>query len=127
MINYALLHNHTIGSHSAGHPDMAMLNEDQVNYQIDTVDTYTNRTQGFLCKYFRTPYASTNPMIEANLQRRGMENILYSIDGDEATTPVGKLLENIQALNHTSRDIILMHDVRDRTVREILPQVLRSE
>ncbi|UZJ57374.1 hypothetical protein CBS101457_006694 [Exobasidium rhododendri] len=117
----------TIASHSAGHPNMTLLTDDQVRFQIVQTNLYLNRTLGIVPRFFRFPYGSTDARVERILKDEfGMTSIFWQVaTGDSDGESEAHQIAVVEALDSTSRDIILMHDTHGKSTIRVLKKILK--
>jgi len=132
-MRYALRNGMTIGAHSAGHPNMTLLTEDQVRFQMDQTNLYLNRTLGIVPRFFRFPYGATDDSLDRIVKEEyGMTSVFWSTltgDSNEPSATPEEQVDIYKRFNQTSKDIILMHDTHERLVTgvNVLKQILNGE
>ncbi|WP_052350658.1 polysaccharide deacetylase family protein [Paenibacillus gorillae] len=118
---------HAIGNHSMNHKDMAKLNAEQIQQEIDEADKLIEEAVGFKPKMFRAPYGAVSDTLKSMLKDEDRELVSWNIDTrDWAGTPVSDMREMIRkkAKPHA---IILMHSFGNKNIKhtvEMLPYVI---
>ncbi|UZJ57373.1 hypothetical protein CBS101457_006693 [Exobasidium rhododendri] len=125
-LRYALQMNMTLASHTAGHPHMPQLNDEQVRFQIRETNRYLKRVVNLVPKFIRLPYGETDARIERIIKEEfHMEPIYWSIDtADSLGATEAEEIAVFDPLGKGSQDIIIMHDTKaqfaDVTFEKIL-------
>jgi peptidoglycan-N-acetylglucosamine deacetylase len=111
---------HTIGTHTFSHADLAKLRLDEAIGQIQDGFDAVNAALGpenTAAPFFRAPYLSTTPELEAYLSQRGI--MLWGIDVDpedwRPSSPQDVVNHIFEHLEPMHSGIILMHDVQPHT------------
>ncbi|GGG78506.1 hypothetical protein GCM10010918_39280 [Paenibacillus radicis (ex Gao et al. 2016)] len=118
---------HAIGNHSMNHKNMAKLNAEQIQQEIDEADKLIKEAVGFKPKMFRAPYGAVSDTLKSILEDDDRELVSWNIDTrDWAGTPVSEMQEMIhkKAKPHA---IILMHSFGSKNIKhtvEMLPHVI---
>lgn len=65
---------HTLGSHTWSHADVTKLNYDQINSELERVETAFIKILGVKPLYFRPPYGAINDLALQVLSDRGYKS-----------------------------------------------------
>jgi peptidoglycan/xylan/chitin deacetylase (PgdA/CDA1 family) len=118
----------TLASHSAGHPHMQNLTDDQIRFQIREVNKFLRRVAGVSPKFFRLPYGETNDRIERIVKEFNMITVYWNIDTEDSLgASQDQQVNKFKGLGRDSQDIILMHDTKEEFATQTLKRILRGE
>jgi peptidoglycan/xylan/chitin deacetylase (PgdA/CDA1 family) len=128
-LRYALQMNMTLASHTAGHPHMPQLTDDQVRFQIKETNKYLRRVVNVSPKYIRLPYGETDDRIERIIREEfNMLPIYWSIDtADSLGATQDQEVAVFNPLRRNSQDIIIMHDTNEKFANETFEMILKCE
>ncbi|CAG8723300.1 20412_t:CDS:2, partial [Dentiscutata erythropus] len=115
---------HQIGSHTWSHPDLTMVNNDEVIYQIVSLERAFKKIIGLVPRYFRPPFGSYNDEVLNTIGSLGYTIVLWDIDiGDSLGDPVEYGIEKYtSAPGPPSSHIMLNHDTVQTTCEQLGPQ-----
>ncbi|MGX7406369.1 Peptidoglycan/xylan/chitin deacetylase, PgdA/CDA1 family [Aerococcus urinaehominis] len=117
---------HVIGNHTMTHYDLSEIpNEEVMRYEIVHNQDVIEETIGYRPKFFRAPFGSQNPALEAILEEENMVAMTwtYGFDWEEAYSepePLADIMVNTEMLSPGAN--ILMHDLT--WTRDALPSIL---
>lgn len=116
----------TIASHTAGHPHMQNLTDDEIRFQIDQTNLYLKRLLGVEAKFIRIPYGENNDRIERIVKEKGMKTIGWTLDTEDS---LGASQEDIYKsflkLDKDSQDIVIMHDTHEDFANDTFERILK--
>ena len=114
---------HEIGNHSASHPHMSQLGENQIVQELDKMSDQVEELTGVRPTLFRPPYGDYNDRVVATSRREGYEVVQWSIDSldwkDRGTEDIIKQC----TYRVDNGDIVLFHNDSNDIVNA-LPVVL---
>ncbi|RGP73148.1 chitin deacetylase [Fusarium longipes] len=121
---------HQVASHTYGHPDLAVLNDYDVEQQMALLSNQFTYMIGKDPVYMRPPYFSFSDRTLRVLGQLGYKVIIADIDTDDwRYSSFGGAEPSLDAYNaglSTGGSIVLMHDVHQNTVDNILPLVIQA-
>lgn len=114
-----------IGNHSNNHLKMSNLNSDDINDEIQTVNTQLGNLTGKVPKYFRAPFGDYNNKLIESVEALNMVPVQWSVDSlDWKGISGAEIAERV--LNRAScGDIVLFHNNSDH-ILDALPIILKS-
>ncbi|MGN1350544.1 MAG: polysaccharide deacetylase family protein [Anaerovoracaceae bacterium] len=114
---------HDIGNHSATHPDMADLSDEQICQELITTGDTIEKLTGQQPVLFRPPFGSYSDSLITNAKQLGYETIQWSIDSlDWKDISTEQIVERVTR-NVKNGSIILFHN-NAQHVLEYLPLIL---
>ncbi|CAG8657002.1 21771_t:CDS:2, partial [Dentiscutata erythropus] len=125
IIQRAHTEGHLLGSHTWSHPHLAQVNESEIVYQLDQLETAFNKILGTTPKYFRPPFGEglNDPTLRKELIKRGYKVALWDIDtrdfDEDFKTSKELFLQQFNASEKGTPHIVLNHD-RVVTTSELL-------
>lgn len=115
---------------SYGHPDLAVLNDYDVEQQMALLSNQFMQMIGKDPVYMRPPYFSFNDQTLLVLGRLGYKVVIADIDTDDwRYSSFGGAEPSLDAYNNgliNGGSIVLMHDVHQNTVDNILPLIIEA-
>jgi peptidoglycan/xylan/chitin deacetylase (PgdA/CDA1 family) len=121
---------HQVASHTYGHPDLAGLNDYDVEQQMALLSNEFTYMIGKDPVYMRPPYFSFSDRTLQVLGQLGYKVIIADIDTDDwRYSSFGGAEPSLDAYNSGLSDggsIVLMHDVHKNTVQNILPRIIQA-
>ncbi|KAF4972199.1 hypothetical protein FSARC_1181 [Fusarium sarcochroum] len=121
---------HQVASHTYGHPNLAGLDDFEVEQQMSLLSNEFSNILGKYPVYMRPPYFSFSDRTLQVLGKLGYKVIIADIDTNDWLHPsigdVGPSLESYKAGLENGGSIVLMHDVHINTVENILPQIIQA-
>lgn len=100
---------HVIGNHGLNHPDMARLNEAEINHQIKRTNEILNAITGETPKWFAPPSGSFGDQVVETADQLEMETVLWTVDTIDWKNPsVSVMVNRINERVHPGATI-LMH------------------
>lgn len=113
-----------LGNHSYNHKWLSKLSVGDLTYQIDKTQEIIKEKLNYTPKYLRPTYGSVTNRIRKNTN---LEIVLWTVDTkDWKYHDANKIIEQATT-NIKDEDIILMHDIFDRTkdsLKTIIPKLL---
>ena len=103
---------HAIGSHNWSHMDVRKMSGSAMRAMVDKVNTKMIAAIGKPVRYDRVPYGLYPQMIKAKV---GWPLIQWSVDTYDWRGRSTKVVLNTVKSQISDGDIILMHDVKDKT------------
>jgi peptidoglycan/xylan/chitin deacetylase (PgdA/CDA1 family) len=114
---------------SYGHPDLAGLQDSDIEQQMSLLDNEISLIIGKSPVYMRPPYFSFNDQTLRVLGQLGYKVIIADIDTNDWQFSSGGVEAPLDAyytgLNNGG-SIVLMHDVHQNTVENILPLIIKA-
>jgi peptidoglycan/xylan/chitin deacetylase (PgdA/CDA1 family) len=120
-----------IGDHTETHPYLPGLAPTAAAAQIAGGRAAAQRAAGVAVDLFRPPYGARSPMVDQELRRDGLVDVLWSIDStDSRVSPPSDYRAITAQVLHNIRPgaIVLFHENRGQTIRAlrlILPALQR--
>lgn len=123
-IDYVLSHDNEVASHSYDHKNMEKMTEEDMAYEVYSVDEALSEQHGYTPALFRVPYGSKDETVRGVLKEAGKPIIGWSVDPRDwkvrdKDTIVRHILSTAQ-----DGDIVLLHDIYQPTadaVAELVP------
>ena len=110
LINRAVEQGHEVGNHSFDHPDLRNLSYEEIINNISEGEKAIKEVTGIKTKLFRLPYGHYDDKVLKAVNAAGYEeNIFWSIDTLDWTSPPVQSIVNKIIVNPKNGDIILMH------------------
>jgi peptidoglycan/xylan/chitin deacetylase (PgdA/CDA1 family) len=120
---------HQVASHTYGHPDLAGLQDSDIEQQMSLLDNEISLIIGKSPVYMRPPYFSFTDQTLRVLGQLGYKVIIADIDTNDWQFSSGGVEAPLDAyytgLNNGG-SIVLMHDVHQNTVENILPLIIKA-
>ena len=123
---------HEIGNHTYSHPRLLGRTPGKIALEIDRAQKVIAHRTGRPSRLFRPPYGLRWFGLFTILQRDGLTNVMWSVNGKDWRTPAGRIVERVLRAAHPGA-IILLHDAvpprakGDRTATvEALPLILQE-
>jgi peptidoglycan/xylan/chitin deacetylase (PgdA/CDA1 family) len=117
-----------VGDHTWTHPFLTHLRTPEVDAEIDRTQLALERVTGAEVRLFRPPYGLRDATVDREVSRRGMLDVLWSLDSGDSYPPPGagaaKIIRTL-ALRVRPGSIVLMHENRPQTM-QALQVVLRG-
>ncbi|MBR6879508.1 MAG: polysaccharide deacetylase family protein [Clostridiales bacterium] len=103
-----------LGNHTRDHKDLASLDEDGINYQINEANRSIYRATGRSATVIRPPYGSYDDLVKETVNR---PLLYWSVDSRDWETR--DQVSDYKALTQTVKDgdVVLMHDIYAPTAR----------
>ncbi|KAF0644234.1 hypothetical protein FPSE5266_12154 [Fusarium pseudograminearum] len=121
---------HQVASHTYGHPDLAALNDYDVEQQMALLSNQFTHMIGKNPVYMRPPYFSFNDRTLQVLGQLGYKVVIADIDTDDwRYSSFGGAEPSLDLYNAGlghGGSIVLMHDVHQNTVQNILPRIIQA-
>ena len=116
---------HEIGNHSASHPEMSKLSNEQIIQELDSCSDKIEALTGERPTSFRPPYGDYDNEVVTVARSEGYEVVQWSIDSlDWKNKGVDDLIR--RATNNVQKgDIILFHN-DSKYILDALPTVLKT-
>lgn len=83
IVQRAFKEGHQIASHTWSHPHLSQLTEEEVRYQIDTLEVAFKKIIGAVPTYFRPPFGERNRLVQDILREKGYKMIIWDIDTND--------------------------------------------
>ena len=119
---------HQIGSHTWGHPDLALLNASQVAEQIGRLNTAFHKILGAVPTYLRPPYGSYNQQTLDALTASGSgisTVALWDVDSDDGLgVNISGSMARYEAASLADAHNILHHETHQTTALELVPMMI---
>ncbi|WP_326825135.1 polysaccharide deacetylase family protein [Streptosporangium sp. NBC_01756] len=113
---------HEIGNHTWSHTQLTALSDAGVKGELSRTQQIVHHVTGRWMSLMRPPYGATNQRVTAVARRKGLAQILWSLD-----TMDWRDRDSLVVIQRASRaargSVVLMHDIHPTTV-EAAPQVL---
>jgi len=103
---------HLIGSHAYNHPDMARLNDAQINDQINDTNEIIEAIVKFRPSWFAPPSGSFNDRTVELAHKAKMQTILWTVDTIDWKNPSVSVMINRVMKNIHPGAMILMHPTK---------------
>lgn len=100
---------HLVGNHAYNHPDMARLNTQEIETQIEQTNEILTAITGETPTYFTPPSGSFTDEVVKVASEEGMETILWTVDTIDWKKPSVSVMINRVKTNVHPGAIILMH------------------
>ncbi|CAG8553795.1 8693_t:CDS:2 [Cetraspora pellucida] len=115
---------HQIGSHTWSHPDLTLVNQTEVFYQITSLEKALKKILGLVPKYLRPPYGSYNDEVINTIESLGYTIVLWNLDTiDSLGGSVEYGLEKYRTSDGPpSSHIVLDHDSHKLSCQQLGPQ-----
>lgn len=128
-IQYAAQKGMSIGSHTATHPHMLDLTYDQVDEQIDIVNTFMLKVIGVKPRYLRFPYGETNQTLNDYVWNKHRLHVVdWSIDsGDADGASVEQSIKTIEDSILQGGHIVLNHETHESSIKQVAPKIIERE
>jgi peptidoglycan/xylan/chitin deacetylase (PgdA/CDA1 family) len=112
-----------IGNHTWSHKILTKLSARQIDAEIDPVQNDVRRITGHTPVLLRPPQGRTDDAVSAELKKRGLAQVLWSVTAEDyATTDTALITRRV--LKQTHRDgIILLHDRYKGTIPAV-PRII---
>ncbi|KAM0542280.1 hypothetical protein ACHAPJ_012888 [Fusarium lateritium] len=121
---------HQVASHTYGHPNLAGLDDFEVEQQMSLLSNEFSNILGKYPVYMRPPYFSFSDRTLRVLGQLGFKVIIADIDtNDWLHQTIGDVEPSLEAYKdglNNGGSIVLMHDVHINTVENILPQIIQA-
>ncbi|MCL4767786.1 MAG: polysaccharide deacetylase family protein [Hyphomicrobiaceae bacterium] len=122
MLQEVAMRGHTIGTHTWSHKNLRSLSAAQARAEIELGLSAVQAALGApVAPFFRFPYLSDPPGMQAFLQQRGIG--IFSIDADsyDYRTPSGATVQRniLSQLTERKKGILLFHDIQPSTARAL--------
>jgi peptidoglycan/xylan/chitin deacetylase (PgdA/CDA1 family) len=120
-----------IGEHSMTHANLPTLSRAAARAEIAGGKRKARAATGEPVRLFRPPYGSRTPVLDREIRRQGMANVLWDVDStDSRITPPSSFHEISARVRTHARpgSIVLMHENRGQTIRalrSILPALAK--
>ncbi|MFK7992412.1 MAG: polysaccharide deacetylase family protein [Sandaracinaceae bacterium] len=122
---------HIIGNHTLEHPQLPLLNDEEVLNQVAAADAIFERVLGERTWLVRPPGGAHSPRVDALLSRAGHTQMHWNIgtgdfqvrEADEVARIFRRVLERRERENGERGGIVLMHDTHAWSV-DAVPQIL---
>lgn len=116
---------HAIGNHSWSHPALTALSEKAREREVDATQQIVEEILGRPPTTLRPPFGATSPKLTALLARRGLTEVIWSIDTKDYLTPDAARLRKAVVARIAARGggIVLFHDTKKATATA-LPGIL---
>ncbi|KAF5023772.1 hypothetical protein F66182_4165 [Fusarium sp. NRRL 66182] len=129
-VNRMIDEGHQVASHTYGHPDLAGLDDFDVEQQMSLLSNEFSNMIGKYPTYMRPPYFSFSDRTLAVMGRLGYKVIIADIDTDDwrysSFGGVELSIESYTGGLNNGGSIVLMHDVHQNTVQNILPRIIQA-
>lgn len=115
-----------IGNHSYNHRWLTRLSLDQLNDQIDKTQNIVKDITGYTPKILRPTYGSVNKKLRNNVD---LKIVLWDVDTMDWKIKNSKKIASRTINSVSDKDIILMHDTYERTlkaVKIIVPELIKQ-
>lgn len=113
-----------VGNHTWSHPHLTQLSQSAIAQEISSTQNAIRQATGQTPTLFRPPYGETNGTVQAEAQRQGMAQVLWTVDTQDWN---GASTANIvrAATGASAGGIVLMHDGYQTTVNAV-PQIVQG-
>ncbi|POY73050.1 hypothetical protein BMF94_3888 [Rhodotorula taiwanensis] len=118
---------HIIGSHTWGHDDITALTTEQLNRQLDLIETALVKILGVKPRFFRPPYGRYDSKSLKVLKQRGYTVVLWDFDDRDTIgyTPAQSVAGYKKlAMTFPKPHIALNHEVKEGTVDIVAPKAI---
>lgn len=125
-LKYAYSHGHQICSHTASHPHLNSLSHDQIDRQVQVVETALHKILGVVPACIRPPYGEANDDVVSYLNNRwGYVVVNWNVDTQDADgASVKSSKATLRTLKSPKHAIVLMHETVDTTANTLFPAAL---
>lgn len=113
---------HEIGNHTWSHAQLTALSDAGVQGELSRTQQIVHHATGRWMSIMRPPYGATNQRVSAVARRKGLAQILWSLDTMDWRDR-DSLVVTQRAIRAARGSVVLMHDIHPTTV-EAAPQVL---
>jgi len=117
---------HLIASHTWSHPHLNQGSYEGISKQLELLENAMIKILGVKPLYFRPPFGEFNDLVLQVLKDRGYKGlILWSQDSqDSLESPPGScdIIESYRS--YPEKTIVLNHETKDFTVKEVVPGVI---
>ena len=118
-------HGHDIGNHSATHPHMNSLSEQEQKEEIVSCNEAVENLTGKSPALFRAPYGEYNNALVQNVKALDMYCVQWNIDSLDWKNPAPDDMVSRIEQNLTQGSIILLHNGAQNTP-EALPKIIEA-
>jgi polysaccharide deacetylase family sporulation protein PdaB len=120
---------HEIGNHSASHPDMTQLSEEQILQELSSTHETIAAISGQNPKLFRPPFGAYNNRLIESAEKAGYMTIQWSVDSLDWRDLGAEVIANRVLKSIRPGDIVLFHNNGKHTVKavDIILKNLRSQ
>mgnify|MGYP001441879256 CR=1 FL=1 len=115
---------HELGNHSWSHGSLRAMVPAQIRDELDDTNAAIARVTGATPGLFRPPFGRYAPSSLPIVAERGMNYVLWSVDGLDWGSEADEIAHRVVADTH-SGDIVLLHDATPKTA-EALPAIIRG-
>ncbi|THU85891.1 carbohydrate esterase family 4 protein [Dendrothele bispora CBS 962.96] len=128
-VKYAYNHGHQVASHTWHHLDLSTLSWDQIHDEMWRVEQALQRIVGASPAFMRPPYGNYNNLVRQASAVRGQRIVIWDFDSGDST---GSTVQQSQAAysslvsRHPSTCIALNHEVKEGTVRQVIPDAIQK-
>ncbi|CAG8471604.1 130_t:CDS:2 [Ambispora leptoticha] len=127
ILQRILYEGHQIGSHTWSHPSMPNITNEEITYQMHTLENALRKIIGHIPRFMRPPYGNQDERVLSHLGSLGYEHIIiWDVDpGDSTGSTVEVSQEIINNALATSPaptpHIVINHDVKQNTSEILAP------
>jgi len=129
MVRKSLAAGHQVASHTWSHVDLVNsgLTDEQLETQVDLVETYMLKTLGVVPKYIRPPYGSFNQTIlDLLVNKYKYRVITWNVDSGDGDSYTAAQSEAVyKTLKAGQKNIILNHETHDTSVHEVADYAIK--
>ena len=115
---------HELGNHSWSHGSLRSMPPHRIREELDDTNAAIARVTGATPGLFRPPFGRYAPSSLQIVGERGMNYVLWSVDGLDWGSEADEIARRVVADTHCG-DIVLLHDATPKTA-EALPAIIRG-
>lgn len=118
-----------IGNHSWSHPWLDRTSSDRIRRQLRDTNDAIEAVTGVAPTSMRPPYGSSNSNVRNVSRELGLAVVFWSIDPSDYLNKSPDRIFNDIMNSVTDRDIILLHDIHERTInatRRLVPALIEK-
>lgn len=123
---------HTVAVHTNAHPDLSRLSREQIDQDLDRVETSLEATLGYRPGIFRPPYGRRSSLSNAVLRERGYTQVLWNMPPEQGARSSDDIVRNFtRTLDRMDRHprgpggVVLMHDPQENSV-DAFPELIEE-
>ena len=116
---------HVVGNHSYTHPHLTRLTPLQLHQEVVNCTRRLEQITGHQVRWFRPPFGESSNIVQAELERDGMKQVMWVINSQDSWQMKPEQIEHWSTTDASNGGILLMHsrsttaDALDRTMTHL--------